>query len=148
MRKKKTVIPQQPLFTLLSKFDGSSQHFNPHTKETKSYRIKQLPNYLILHIQRFTNNLWYTEKNPTIVNFPIKGLDMSPYCESTQGTHYNLIANIRHNGTTKDFWYNLHVLQKNTDKWYDIQDLIVEEAMPPLIALSEAYIQIYERVTQ
>jgi len=56
--KEKTVIPQQPLFTLLSKFDGVSQHFNPHTKETKSYRLRRLPSYLILHIQRFTNNLW------------------------------------------------------------------------------------------
>jgi len=91
----------------------------------------------------------YTEKNPTIVNFPMKNLDMSPYCDNHMGgTVYNLLANIRHNGTTKDFWYNLHVLQKNTDKWYDIQDLIVEEAMPPLIALSEAYIQIYERVPE
>jgi len=145
--KEKTVIPQEPLFTLLSKFDGITQHFNPHTKEHKTYRITRLPNYLILHIQRFTNNLWYTEKNPTIVNFPMKSLDMSPYCDNTQeGTMYNLIANIRHNGTTKDFWYNLHLLQKSTDKWYDIQDLIVEEAMPPLIALSEAYIQFYERV--
>jgi len=77
----------------------------------------------------------------------MKTLDMSPYCENPQeGSIYNLIANIRHNGTTKDFWYNLHLLQKSTDKWYDIQDLIVEEAMPPLIALSEAYIQFYERV--
>jgi hypothetical protein len=31
------------------------------------------------------------------------------------------------------------------DKWYNIQDLYVEEAMPQVIALSEAYIQIYER---
>uniref|UniRef100_A0A6B2L3F3 USP domain-containing protein n=1 Tax=Arcella intermedia TaxID=1963864 RepID=A0A6B2L3F3_9EUKA len=147
--KEKTVIPQEPLFTLLSKFDGVSKHFNPHTKETKIYRITKLPNYLILHIQRFTNNLWYTEKNTTIVNFPMKSLDMSPYCDNPQeqgGCIYNLIANIRHNGTVENFWYNLHVLQKNTDKWYDIQDLIVEEAMPPLIALSEAYIQFYERV--
>eukprot|EP01123_Difflugia_compressa_P012330 TRINITY_DN5229_c0_g2_i1.p1 TRINITY_DN5229_c0_g2~~TRINITY_DN5229_c0_g2_i1.p1 ORF type:complete len:131 (-),score=34.74 TRINITY_DN5229_c0_g2_i1:57-419(-) len=72
---------------------------------------------------------------------------MSPYCDDNQdGSVYNLIANIRHNGTTKDFWYNLHLLQKSNDKWYDIQDLIVEEAVPPLIALSEAYIQFYERV--
>jgi len=145
--KGKTVIPQEPLFTLLSKFDGTTKHFSPHTKEHKIYRITKLPNYLILHIQRFTNNLWYTEKNPTIVNFPMKSLDMSPYCDNHQeGTMYNLIANVRHNGTTTDFWYNLHLLQKSTDKWYDIQDLIVEEAMPPLIALSEAYIQFYERV--
>jgi len=146
-KEKKTVIPQEPLFTLLSKFDGTTKHFSPHTKEHKIYRITKLPNYLILHIQRFTNNLWYTEKNPTIVNFPMKSLDMSPYCDNHQeGTMYNLIANVRHNGTTTDFWYNLHLLQKSTDKWYDIQDLIVEEAMPPLIALSEAYIQFYERV--
>jgi len=58
---------------------------------------------------------------------------------------YNCVANIRHNGNPKDYHFNLHVLHKSSNKWHDIQDLFVEEVMPPLIALSEAYIQIYER---
>jgi len=148
-RNKAATIPQEPLYTLLRKFDGFSKQWNPITKENKIYHIEKLPRYLVLHIQRFTYNYWDTEKNPTIVTFPLKHLDLAPYVTPVEGqaTTYNLIANIRHNGTPTEFSFNVHVLQKSTDKdkWYDIQDLIVEEALPPLIALSEAYIQVYER---
>lgn len=33
---------------------------------------------------------------------------------------------------------------QSEEKWYDIQDLIVESVMPPEVVLSEAFIQIYE----
>jgi len=89
------------------------------------------------------------------VTFPLKHLDMTPYLEghigpqpqqpATQSHFYNLVANIRHHGTPDNYNFNIHVHHKSSDKWYDVQDLFVEEAMPPLIALSEAYIQIYER---
>jgi len=151
-KNRNVTIPSEPLYTLLSKFDGVTRHWNPLTKETKIYRITKLPKYIIMHIQRFTHNLWYQEKNQTIVTFPLKHLDLAPYLEQSDDktkspvtTSYNLIANIRHNGTPTEFNFNCHILQKSADKWYDIQDLIVEEAMPPLIALSEAYIQVYER---
>lgn len=29
--------------------------------------------------QRFTKNTFYIEKNPTIVNFPVKNIDLSEY---------------------------------------------------------------------
>lgn len=29
-------------------------------------------------------------------------------------------------------------------KWFDVQDMVVEEALPPVIVLSEAFIQVYE----
>lgn len=85
----------------------------------------------------------------------MKGLDMRPYTdippEALACTKYNLVANIRHNENRKELidqgdtgFYNVHVLHKATDKWYDIQDLMIEEALPPLIALSEAFLQIYE----
>eukprot|EP01125_Pyxidicula_operculata_P022815 TRINITY_DN959_c0_g1_i1.p1 TRINITY_DN959_c0_g1~~TRINITY_DN959_c0_g1_i1.p1 ORF type:complete len:407 (-),score=104.98 TRINITY_DN959_c0_g1_i1:47-1267(-) len=160
--KDKTVIPQEPLPTLLSKFDGVTKQWDPSLKEWRSYKITKLPKYLILYIQRFTkNHIGDTEKNSTIVNFPLRCLDMSPYTdEKDVCTTYNLIANIRHNSNTQlspynantknkndptAGTYNLHVLQKSIEKWFDVQDLIVEETMPPLILLSEAYFQIYER---
>lgn len=33
----------------------------------------------MIHIKRFTKNDFFVEKNPTIVNFPIKNLDLSDY---------------------------------------------------------------------
>lgn len=38
----------------------------------KTFQLKHLPDYLILHIKRFTKNNFFVEKNPTIVNFPVK----------------------------------------------------------------------------
>lgn len=149
--KDKNFIPQEPLYTLLSKFDGVSKQYIATEREYKTFLITKLPKYLIFAINRFTSNFFITEKNRTIVTFPIKGLDMLPYtnlpADTTECTKYNLIANIRHNEgeTAKEGFFNVHVLQKSTDKWYDIQDLVVEEALTPLIALSEAFIQIYER---
>lgn len=39
-----------------------------------------IPKFLILHIKRFTKNNFFVEKNPTIVNFPVKNLEMKD-CE-------------------------------------------------------------------
>jgi U4/U6.U5 tri-snRNP-associated protein 2 len=45
----------------------------------RRYRLKKLPNYLILHLNRFKHNNFTVEKNPTIVMFPVKNFDLSEY---------------------------------------------------------------------
>lgn len=51
---------------------------------TKTYRIDSLPPYLIFHVKRFTRNNFFTEKNPTIVNFPVKNLELREYLRLDQ----------------------------------------------------------------
>jgi U4/U6.U5 tri-snRNP-associated protein 2 len=150
--REKNFIPQEPLFTLLSKFDGATKDYDPITKEYRIFRITQLPKYLIIAINRFSANLFMKEKNRTIITFPMKGLDMAPYCSLSkeninQCTKYNLIGNVKHNNgiVATEGYFNGHFLHKASDTWYDIQDLIIEEVMPPVIALSECYLQVYER---
>ena len=81
----KAILPQIPLVELLRKFDGSTvEHsVDPVSKRDvrRTYRITRLPPYLIVHYQRFHENNWFWEKNPTLVNFPLQGLDMKPYTE-------------------------------------------------------------------
>ena len=71
----KNIIPQVPISTVLAKYNGFT------TQESKGvlrrYKITRLPPFLILHIKRFTKNSFVEEKNPTIVNFPLRGVDMS-----------------------------------------------------------------------
>jgi U4/U6.U5 tri-snRNP-associated protein 2 len=74
----KTLIPNIPLFDLLAKFDGVTEELLPDGTK-KKYKITKLPRYLMIHIKRFQENNWFTEKNPTLVNFPITNLDMKPY---------------------------------------------------------------------
>ena len=63
-----------PLFELLNKFDGLTEREYKTYKDTfvKTFQLLELPQYLILHIKRFTKNSFFVEKNPFIVNFPVK----------------------------------------------------------------------------
>lgn len=75
----KNIIPQVPISTVLAKYDGMT------TQEAKGalrrYKITKLPPFLILHMKRFTKNNFVEEKNATIVNFPLRGVDMKD-CKS------------------------------------------------------------------
>ena len=63
---------QVPLFACLSKFDGSTEQ-EMMNGDRRRYVITRLPRFLIVHIKRFSKNTQqYTEKNPTIVNFPVR----------------------------------------------------------------------------
>ena len=51
----------------------------------KRHQLTRLPPYLILFIKRFTSNNFVKERNPTIINFPLRGIDLrdrksSPVC--------------------------------------------------------------------
>lgn len=76
------VIPQEPLVSVLKKFDGmnfSDALSQSGVAQRKRYRLLELPPYLILHLARFKKNNYSREKNPTIVAFPVKNLDLSAY---------------------------------------------------------------------
>ncbi|CAO3663495.1 unnamed protein product [Umbelopsis vinacea] len=141
------IIPQVPLVTILNKYNGTQAQ--EIRGELKRYHITRLPNYIIFHIKRFTKNNWAKEKNPTIVNFPIKGVDLSEFSDDPSveklGSQYDLLANISEEGTATSATYKVHVRNRATDQWFQIQDLRVEEILPQMIFLSESYIQIWER---
>ena len=76
------VIPQEPLVTVLKKFDGcsfSEALSKSGVAQRKRYVLRELPPYLILHLSRFNSNRYSREKNPTIVAFPVKNLDLGAY---------------------------------------------------------------------
>ncbi|CAL1352156.1 unnamed protein product [Linum trigynum] len=149
----KSIIPQVPLFNILKKLDGktATEVVRPHIAQMK-YRVTKLPKYLILHMQRFKENNFFIEKNPTIVNFPVKNLELKDYIPlPTPGENkksrskYDLIANIVHDGKPKDGSYRVFVHRKSDELWYEMQDLHISETLPQMVALSEAYLQIYEQ---
>ncbi|KAI9334707.1 u4/U6.U5 tri-snRNP-associated protein 2-like protein [Obelidium mucronatum] len=144
----RNIIPQVPLSSLLEKYDGVTD--KEYTQSIKRFRLTKLPQFLIFHIKRFTKNNFTTEKNSTIVNFPIRGVDMREYLDPSvedPNTIYNLVANICHDGKpgAVEGSYKVHVHCKGKDQWLQIQDLIVEEIAPQMIFLSETYIQIWEK---
>jgi len=57
---------------------------------------------------------------------------------------YDLIANILHEGKAGEGAYRAHVHRKSEDAWYEVDDLRVTDILSQMVALSEAYMQIYE----
>ncbi|TDH65125.1 hypothetical protein CCR75_001684 [Bremia lactucae] len=199
------IIPQIPLFTVLEKYNGHQVTYvlQDSHRLKKTYRINSLPPYLIFHVKRFTRNNFFIEKNPTIVNFPVKNLELRDYLKLDQSlppeedlreksilelrallqehnqsakdcvekadliakilqvaqpcTKYNLVANVCHDSPVAtgqkaaqtnpltEGSYRVHVQNRATDQWYEIQDLHVQETMPQLIGVSESYLMVYER---
>ncbi|KMZ62547.1 Ubiquitin carboxyl-terminal hydrolase family protein, partial [Zostera marina] len=149
----KNIIPQVPLFNILKKFDGESvtEVVRPSVARMR-YHVTRLPKYLIIHMRRFTRNNFFIEKNPTLVNFPVKNLELkdyiplpSPKREEKLRSKYDLIGNIMHDGKPGEGFYRVFVQRKSEELWYEMQDLHVTETLPQMVALSETYMQIYEQ---
>ncbi|KAJ3197158.1 hypothetical protein HK101_005675 [Irineochytrium annulatum] len=141
----KNIIPQVPLTELLTKYDGVSAKESGNVLQRM--KVTRLPQFLIFHIKRFTKNNFNTEKNPTIVNYPIKNVDMRDYITDPDAakevTRYDLVANICHEGRpgAGNGKYRVYVHSKGNDQWFCIQDLFVEDIAPQMIFLSESYLQ-------
>ncbi|XP_076807071.1 ubiquitin carboxyl-terminal hydrolase 39-like isoform X2 [Clavelina lepadiformis] len=144
------IIPQIPLSMLLAKFNGMTEKEYKGKRDStmKRFEITKLPPYLIFYIKRFTKNLFFTEKNPTIVNFPVKNIDLEELVAADAkcpNTCYDLMANIVHDGEPNEGKgsYRVHILHQGSNLWYEMQDLHVTDILPQMITLSEAYIQIW-----
>ena len=148
------IIPQVSLFTLLGKFNGETEKEYKTYKDNiiRKFEITRLPPFIIMYIQRFTKNTFFVEKNPTIVNFPVKEIEFGDLLTAeakekykNMNTTYDLIANVVHEGSPTTGNYKVHVLHKGSNNWFELQDLHVSKVLPEILPLSEAYVQIYER---
>ncbi|VAI68670.1 unnamed protein product [Triticum turgidum subsp. durum] len=119
----KNIIPQVPLFNILKKFDGETvtEVVRPSIARMR-YRVIRLPKYMILHMRRFTKNNFFVEKNPTLVNFPVKNLELKDYIplpkpkESEKlRSKYDLIANIVHDSKPGEGCYRVFVQRKSEE---------------------------------
>lgn len=91
----------------------------------------------------------FIEKNPTIVNFPVRNLDLANYTQLREdaqetSTKFNLMSSIQHDGTPDEGSYRAFVHFKANDQWYELQDLHCNQIHPQLISVSESYIQFYD----
>ena len=75
-----------PIYKLLQKFDGAREHDDVKTGRRR-YRLTRLPPFLALHMKRFAKNNFFWEKNPTIVNFPVRNLELRDVIPIPTGVH-------------------------------------------------------------
>ncbi|TIB18486.1 hypothetical protein E3P92_00637 [Wallemia ichthyophaga] len=146
------IIPQVSLAEVLRKYDGV--HKQEQFGQRRSYQLVKLPKYLIIHFKRFSKNKFKEEYNQTIINYPISGVDFKDYVENNDGdesTVYDLVANICHehdNNNSSKWKSQLKSPLTNddgTNKWYQLQDLFVEEIDRRLIFLGETYLQVWQQ---
>lgn len=124
----KNILPQVPIAQLLRKFDGATAVETPAAGGLRrcAYRLVRLPPYLCVHVRRFTCNNFFVDKNPTLVTFPLRGLDVRDALPGLKlegvgaggggngnsngaanpannpppsSTRYDLVVNIVHDGT-------------------------------------------------
>lgn len=157
----KNIIPQVPLSAILSKYDG--QRAQEHHAQRKRYRLLHpLPPFLVFHVKRFSQNKFVSERNPTIVTFDARNLDVSPYVEPNpkewppgEPIWYDLVANVVHeavrakedvadSGEETKTW-KVQIKDKATGEWVVCQDLFVDRVQSELLYLGETYMQVWER---
>ena len=134
-------IPQISILELLNKFSGNKFIEDPVKDQRRKYKILTYPKYLILVFKRFENNMFFIEKNPTIVNFTTEHLTFGDIKDHS----YNLIANVIHDGKPNQGSFRVQVLNKASKEWFEIQDLTVDKIMSQSVTVSESYIHFYER---
>ncbi|MCL7049557.1 hypothetical protein MKW94_007665 [Papaver nudicaule] len=142
-----------------------TEALKPSSVARMRYRVTRLPQYLIIHMDRFKKNTFYcskkkkngffVEKNPILVNFPVKNLELKDYIpvpapkeNAKLRSKYDLVANVVHDGKPGEGVYRTFVQRKSEELWYEMQDLRVAETLPQMVALSETYMQIYEQQQQ
>jgi U4/U6.U5 tri-snRNP-associated protein 2 len=143
----KIQIPQISIYQLFKKYDGVTFTDDQIKGVKRRYSLTMLPKNLILYFKRFEKNLFFIEKNPTIINFPIKKVSLEEMCtEDTVGreNNYNLLANILHDGKYDSGTFKVQVKSKALDKWFEIQDLYVTNILAQSVIVSESYIHVYE----
>eukprot|EP00887_Chlorella_sp_A99_P006527 scaffold3.g6527.t1 len=121
----KDALEKIPIFDILKKFDGETWSEDIKLGRRR-FRVTRLPRFLALH--------FFVEKNPTIVNFPVKNLDLAACVPVPKGpggaaaaAKYDLVANVVHEGKAGAGTYRVHVHRKVEDIWYEVQDLRVTE---------------------
>ena len=159
----KNIIPQVPLTTVLQKYNGITAQEKMNTR--LRYRLLHpLPPYLIMHVKRFQpNKFLQSQRNPTIVTFHPRSLDMSPYVEPNPQLHalneplvYDLVANITYEGVKvrddsvegeaeRKVWKVQVKEGGEQGGWWEMQDLFVERVNADLLATKESYVMVWER---
>ncbi|KAK4982132.1 Ubiquitin carboxyl-terminal hydrolase 10 [Elasticomyces elasticus] len=165
------VIPQVPLTAVLQKYDGVRAH-EQLSKRVRYRLLHPLPPCLLMHIKRFEpNKFLQSQRNPTIVTFSPRALDMSPYVQPdsqhppSEPIWYDLVANVTHEavrvrddsveGEAERKVWRCQVLDRresgasggdrDKDRWWEMQDLYVSESEAETLHTKESYLMVWER---
>ncbi|CAK4658374.1 hypothetical protein LEN26_013559 [Aphanomyces euteiches] len=121
-----------------------------HRQATKTMQLYKLPDVLILSLKRFEyRNEVVRDKLDTMVDFPLDGLNMAPYCLSADDNSdeflYDLYAVTNHFGSMGFGHYTAFAKDKATNLWYTFDDSTVTAMPASNVVSNAAYILFYKR---
>merc|ERR1719347_1827935 len=142
------------LYTSQEKLGADDAWYCPtcqkHQQATKKFDLWCLPEVLIIHLKRFSYNRYWRDKIDTVIDFPIRGLDMTQYViNSAHGQAvYDLIAVSNHYGGMGGGHYTAYGKSKIDNNWYYFDDSNVTQTNEEAVCTKAAYVLFYQRRPQ
>ncbi|KAM8994600.1 ubiquitin carboxyl-terminal hydrolase 4 isoform 3-T3 [Ara ararauna] len=153
-QKKKAVVALRDCIELFTTMETLGEHdpwycpnCKKHQQATKKFDLWSLPRILVVHLKRFSYSRYWRDKLDTVVEFPVRGLNMSEFvCDPRAGSYvYDLIAVSNHYGAMGVGHYTAYAKNKVNDKWYYFDDSSVSMASEDQIVTKAAYVLFYQR---
>ena len=101
---------------------------------------------LVIHMKRFSGASFRREKLSTLVDFPLRGLDLVDYIADDFDVDvplYDLICVSNHIGGMNGGHYTAFCKNMTDDSWYNFDDTIVRKISERDVVSSSAYVLFY-----
>uniref|UniRef100_A0A8C2YMQ1 Ubiquitin carboxyl-terminal hydrolase n=1 Tax=Chinchilla lanigera TaxID=34839 RepID=A0A8C2YMQ1_CHILA len=153
-KKKKTSVALRDCIELFTTMETLGEHdpwycpnCKKHQQATKKFDLWSLPKILVVHLKRFSYNRYWRDKLDTVVEFPVRALNMSEFvCDPSARPYvYDLIAVSNHYGAMGVGHYTAYAKNKFSGKWYYFDDSNVSLASEDQIVTKAAYVLFYQR---
>ena len=115
-----------------------------HVKAFKTYEMYSVPKFLVLHLMRFKSKHYLGEKNNTLVEFPLEGLDLSEVILSKEKPRvYDLYAVSNHYGGLGGGHYT--AFARHGDAWFEMDDSRISPVPSAKVQTAAAYLLFYKQ---
>uniref|UniRef100_A0A8C6XGC6 Ubiquitin carboxyl-terminal hydrolase n=1 Tax=Naja naja TaxID=35670 RepID=A0A8C6XGC6_NAJNA len=144
-QKKKTSVALRECIEIFTTMETLGEHdpwycpnCKKHQQATKKFDLWSLPRILVVHLKRFSYNRYWRDKLDTVVDFPIRDLNMSEFvCDPAASPYvYDLIAVSNHYGGLGVGHYTAYAKNKINGKWYYFDDSNVSPASEEQIVVN------------
>jgi ubiquitin C-terminal hydrolase len=109
--------------------------------------IEKAPLSLVLHIKRASSTS--EGKLLDFVSFPVDNLDLKPFLADPKAIQgrclYRLYSVVEHKGETTRVGHFVSTIRRPSNRWYFMDDDLVEEVSQEIVRQSEAYMLFYIR---
>uniref|UniRef100_A0A4W3JN07 Ubiquitin carboxyl-terminal hydrolase n=1 Tax=Callorhinchus milii TaxID=7868 RepID=A0A4W3JN07_CALMI len=153
-QKKKSSVALRECIDLFTTMETLGEHdlwycptCKKHQQATKKFDLWSLPKILVVHLKRFSYNRYWRDKLDTLVDFPIRDLNMSEFVYNPKAglCIYDLVAITNHYGGMGGGHYTAYAKNQIDGQWYYFDDSSVSAASEDQIVTKAAYVLFYQR---